>query len=45
MHWCMEETMALVTAIGFLPFVGAWLRAKLSRKSNCPCGHKNGEEH
>lgn len=45
MHWCVEEQMALMALLAMIPFIGPWLRAKLSRKQDCPCGHEGGERH
>lgn len=50
MHWCAEETAALLAVTGSLGVVAryAWLKLTLLFKrkaSDCPCGHEGNEQH
>lgn len=45
-HWCIEEQVALLTVIGMIPFLGPWLRAKISKlrgKHCCEPTHRKEE--
>jgi hypothetical protein len=44
-HNTHGEWNFILYGLAFLPFIGAWIRSKMKPKSNCPCGHNNGEEH
>ena len=38
MHWCADETMAMLAALPFLGFAWAWIKTRF-RKKSCICGH------
>lgn len=38
-HWCPQETAALLAVLGLLPFIGTWLRTKLSKRHCCEPSH------
>lgn len=45
-HFCQHEAIMLLTAVGTLPLIGAWLRSKLmARHKKAGCEHGPGEKH
>ncbi len=38
-HWCPDETAALLAFLALVPFLGPWLRAKLSKRHCCEPSH------
>ena len=40
---CHGEWSFLLMLLTGLPFVGIWIRSKLSKKSSCPCEHDHGD--
>lgn len=41
MHWCADETMALVFILSSIPFVGPWIKARLQKLTKPHCCYKD----
>lgn len=39
MHWCLDETLALLSFLSFFPFIGVWIRAQRKRLHERLHGH------
>ena len=40
MHFCNDELMMLMALMGSIPFLGPWLRSKLTKPHCCKPEHK-----
>ncbi len=46
-HFCIEEVIAIATAVPALSYLVPWLQTKgfFLKKSSCPCGHDDSGAH